>query len=165
MPPKPDKVVLEIITTASGMVYPKEGDLLDMRLYESGRFEYDDYPEQKPPTYFSPPITRKESRLNPEDVRNLINLAEQPDFLSAEEKYPGILPHIDDQWVTTIKFTYNGREKIITAVNLWDFRYAEVDSAPAPYMEKLRKKVKYPPSLLKLFVLANELKAKTIGKS
>ncbi len=44
---KPNAVVLEISTYAGGNSYPA-GDILDFRLYESGRVEYDDYPKQDP---------------------------------------------------------------------------------------------------------------------
>ncbi|MDT5123204.1 MAG: hypothetical protein QOC96_2686 [Acidobacteriota bacterium] len=154
-PSKPDPVVLEIITHASGVVYPKQGDLLDMRLYESGRFEYDDYPDQPPPDTLPSQVTvtKKEAKLNPEDVKELIGLAEQPDFLSAKDNYPGLHPHTDDEWITTIKFMYQGREKKIVVVNLWDIRDFPNDRS------------KYPPSMVKLFERALELKAKAIRKS
>ena len=144
--------MLEIITHASGEVYPKEGDFLAMRLYESGRFEYDSYPPQDPPkvTIDNVTITKKEAKLSPEDVKELISLAEQPDFLSAQDKYPSLHQHIDDTWITTIKFTYQGREKKIVAVNFWDIRDFPKDQS------------KYPPSMVKLLERAYEFKAKAI---
>jgi hypothetical protein len=118
---KPDEVVLEVITNARGMVYPKEGDILDFCLYESGRFEYDDYPDQDPPRIMtsSVVITKKEAKVSPDDVRELITLAEQPDFLAAKENYPRLHPHIDDQWITTIIFTHQDRRKKISAIDFW----------------------------------------------
>lgn len=150
-----DQVVLEIITTAKGMVYPKEGDLLDMRLYKSGRFEYDDYPDINPPkvTSENASITRKEAKLAPEQVKELISLAEQPDFISAKEEYPSLYYRVDDEWITTIKFTYQGREKKVIAVNFTDVVYNQ---------ERRRF---YPPSVVKLFVRAEELKSKVTGEA
>ena len=152
---KPDEVVLEIITDASGMVYPKEGEILDFRLYKSGRFEYDDYPNQDPPrvTTRNVIITKKDAKLSADDVKELINLAEQPDFLAAKENYPRLRPHVDDQWITKIIFTHQGRTKKISAGDFWDMLYYPEDRA------------KYPSSMVKLLERVKDLKAQAIGKS
>jgi hypothetical protein len=152
---KSDEVVLEVITNASGMVYPKEGDILNFRLYESGRFEYDDYPNQDPPrvTTRNVVITKKEAKLNTDEVKELINLAEQPDFLAAKENYPRLRPHVDDQWTTIIIFTHQGQRKRISAVDFWDMLHYPEDKA------------KYPTSMAKLLEKVRELKAKAIAKS
>ncbi len=152
--PKPDEIILEIVSTTSDMVYPK-GDILIMRLYRSGRFEYDDYPNYNPPTTRNATTTKKEAELNSEDVVELIKLANQPDFLSAEKHYPELRPntHIDAFVSTKIKFNNEKQTKFIEAENFWDIlSYPEA-------------RAKYPPSMIKLLERAKEMKAKVIGKT
>ena len=150
-----DQQILQVITEARGSVYPKEGDILQMRLFESGRFEYDDFPDYNPPKFTSRnvSVTRKEAKLSPEDVKELISLAEQPDFLSAKEYYPTLHQHTDTSWITKINFTYKDKEKRIVAINFWDTQYYKED------------KSKYPPSMVELLERVEELKAKAVGKS
>jgi hypothetical protein len=147
-------VVLEISTRGTGMVYPP-GEVLDFRLYENGRLEYDDYPKQDPPraTMANVVIRRKAATLSPSDVKGLIGLAEQPDFLSAKEEYP-YMPRVltDAWWTRTIKFTHQGREKKIVTVNLEEMLFAA------------ERKSDYPASMVKLLEKAGELKRKATGK-
>jgi hypothetical protein len=151
-PAKYDRVVLEVVTHARGPVYPKEGDILDMRLYESGRFEYDDYPETPSPTLNAIQVTRKEARLSESETRELIDLAGQPDFLAAKNSYPAFRQHIDDEWTTIVHFTHRGHDKRITVVNYDDIRhYPSVRS-------------NYPVSLVSLIERARDMKAKAAGK-
>ncbi|MDQ3753418.1 MAG: hypothetical protein M3371_01635 [Acidobacteriota bacterium] len=147
---KSDEVVLEVVTTASGMVYPKEGDILNFRLYESGRFQYDDYPDQNLSGVITQNvvITNKEAKVSADDVRELISLAEQPDFLAAKESYPGLHPHIDDESIITIIFTHHGRRKKILAVDFWDMLSYPEDRAI------------YPVSMVRLLERVEELKVK-----
>src|SRR5437588_92589 len=92
-PPKqeaePGAVVLRISTDSYGPVYPKEGDILNISLREDGVFEYDDWPEQAQPTYTAGnvAITRKQARLGLDDVKELMRIAERPDFQNAAETY------------------------------------------------------------------------------
>src|SRR5436309_362889 len=83
------EVVLRMSTISEGNVYP-EGDILDINLREDGTFEYDDWPEQPPPNYTAGNVvtTRKQARLSPDDVKELLSIAEQPDFQGAAETYP-----------------------------------------------------------------------------
>ncbi|MER3632498.1 MAG: hypothetical protein C4325_10340 [Blastocatellia bacterium] len=62
---------------AWGAVYPKEGvEILHMRLFEDGRFEYDDFPDYDLPRTRNVVITRKEPHLAKADVEKLVALAE-----------------------------------------------------------------------------------------
>ena len=143
---KSDPVILEIVTNASGVVYP-QGDILDLRLYESGRFEYDDYNNQG-----KREKQIREAELSAEQVRELIGLAQRADFLSAKEKYPSLRPHIDDLWVTTIKFEHQGQKKRIVVVNFWDI------------LDYPEDRDKYPLSMVKLLERARELRKEGAGK-
>lgn len=155
LPAKTDELVLEVITNAGGSAYPKEGDILQMRLYESGRFEYDDFPDYNPPkaSSYNVVIKRKDAQLNPEDAKELIDLTEQSDFLSAKEKYSSLHRHDDTHWITTIKFAHKGKEKKIVAENFWDTQYHQED------------KLNYPSSMVKLLERVEQLKAKAIGRT
>lgn len=153
MLPKQDAVVLEIVSTTSEMVYPK-GDILIMRLYQSGRFEYDDYADN-PPNTRNATTVRKENKLKPQDVIELITLAKQPDFLSAEEIYSEPRPHshIDAFVSTKITFNYDGQTKKIEAENFWDILFFP------------EARIEYPPSMIKLLERAREMKTAAIGKT
>src|SRR5947209_2572369 len=74
----PGAVVLRISTDSEGNVYPT-GDILDFSLREDGVFEYDDWPEQPPPNYMTGNVVtiRKQARLSPDDVKELLSIAEQ----------------------------------------------------------------------------------------
>lgn len=154
LPNNTDQAVLEVTTTAQGSVYPKEGDILQIRLFQNGRFEYDDFPDYNPPqtTSKNVVVTKKESYLSQEFTKELINLAEQPDFLSAEEKYDSLHQHIDTNWTTKIIFVNQGRQRTITVVNFWDTQYCTED------------KSKYPQSMVALLEKVELFKAKAIGR-
>ena len=152
---KLDEPVLEVVTEAIGMLYPREGDILQMRLSESGRFEYDDFLDYDHPrvTSRNVVIRRKEAKLSPEETRELIDLAEQPGFLSAKKEYPTFNPRSGDAFsITKIKFTYKGKEKQIVAHNFWDTQFNK------------ELKLNYPQSMVKLLERVEELKAKAIGR-
>ena len=152
--PISQKVVLEVITSCKGAIFPKEGEIIQIRLFESGHFEYDDFPDYNPPKVTSRNVTlfKKESKLSNEETKELINLALQPDFLNSNENFPRFHEHFDTECKTKVKFSFQGQEKIITAINFWDFQYYEED------------KEKYAPSLLKLLVRVEELKGRAIGR-
>lgn len=147
-----DEAVLEVTTDImGGQVYPKDGTLLSLRLYEDGRFEYDDYPEQGSAggEFGHVAVTRKEASLSKDDVSGLVELAEQPDFQQAEESYPYPGPPLPDSIIKqTITYRQGGREKKIVVFNY---------SPQHP-------KAHYPASLMKLMAEVDELKARAIGK-
>ena len=91
-----------------------------MRLFEDGRFEYDDFPDYDPPRFTSRnvTITRKEGRLALPDVQKLVALAGSDDFLSAEEEYRSLQSHTDTEWATHVSLRQGGIQKSIT---VWNF--------------------------------------------
>jgi hypothetical protein len=141
-------VIMEITTHGYGMVYPR-AEILELRVYQNGRLEYDVYPPQEDEIlnihYWFP---RRYSKLNSDDVNELIRLAEQPDFLAAQEQYEGSYPHVDDTWKTTIRFNHRGGTKQIVAINFWD---SPDDAA------------KYPPSMITLLKKVSALRVKLTG--
>lgn len=150
---KDSPIVLEVVVTASGMVYPKEGDILEMRLHVSGVFEYDDYPAQNPPENMAGKvkITKKAAKLTTEEVNELLNIARQPDFLAGKSDYASLHPHVDDRWTITIRYSYEGKEKTIKAINFWDDRTT-------------KDRAKYPPSMVNLLERTYALKNEAIKR-
>jgi hypothetical protein len=153
--PKQDNIILEIIDTARISGNPEHHDLLEVRLYESGRFEFDDYPGEYLPREMPNNIVRKVEKLNPEELKELVSLAEQPDFLSARFAYPAyhIIPPPLLNWDTTIRFIYVGQEKKFIILNIWDILHS--DDRPL-YL---------PQSAVKLLKRIREIKAKVGGTS
>jgi hypothetical protein len=146
--------VLEVISTGKGSTYPKEGPLLHMRLFENGDFEYDDFPDYDPPehTSFNVSVERRHGTLSAAAVQELIELAENVDFLNSKNEFPSFQEHVDDTWVTTIHYRRGGVEKTITATNFWD----------SQYNKELEEN--YPDSMVKILVRVEQLKASAIGK-
>jgi hypothetical protein len=146
------EAVLEVTTDImGGQVYPQDGKLLSLRLYENGRFDYDDYPEPGSAggEFGHVVITRKQASLSKDDVRRLMELAEQPDFQRAEGSYPYPGPPLPDSIIKqTIIYRRGGREKQIAVFNY---------SPQHP-------KAHYPASLMILMAEVDELKARAIGK-
>ena len=106
--------ILEVTTICRGEVYPKKGEILHMRLFDNGRFEYDDFPDYDPPRFSSRnvSITRKEGTLNKEGVEKLVSLAESKDFLLAKDRYEGIQAHTDTEWTTKVEYRHGEIQKI-----------------------------------------------------
>ena len=154
--PNPPALVLEVVTNYSGMVEPK-GDILEMRLYEDGRFEYDDFPRCLPGYRYKgePKLVRSESRVSPDAVQQLVKIGMQPDFQSASPMYPPQIKRlpIDTASLTTIRFVHGGTEKKIQAKDFEDFRYEP------------EARAKYPPSLVAVYDKVQELKRDVIERS
>ncbi len=143
-------VIFEVTTHGYGMVYPTS-EVLDLRLYQNGRIEYDVYPPQGREFlnihYWFP---RHHSEVNSTDFNELNRLIEQPDLLTAQERYKGSRPHIDDTWETTIRFHHGDATKQIVAINFWD------DPNDA---------TKYPPSMIALLKRVSALRKNLTGRN
>lgn len=150
---KTSNVILDISTEAYGPVYPTEGYILDFRLYDNGVLEYDDYPDQNSPNAKRGNIalTRKETTLSADDVRELVNIAQQPGFLEARPEYPPLRIATDATFTQTIIYRNQGREKRIVVVD-----YAPGDADAKSY---------YPAALVRLMQRTCQMKAKATGKS
>ena len=146
--------ILEVITTASGATYPKEGDILHIRLFADGKFEYDYFPDYNPPKAMgrNVKILRKETRLDEADVNELVRLAESPTFLAAKDHYPSFTQHLDDEWVTKLRFERGNFKKSVCVVNFWDTQYS-------PELKK-----NYPDNLIQLLEQVEQMKGKATGR-
>ena len=131
-------VVLEVSTDCRGLTYPR-GPVLDFRLYQNGRLEYDAYPqdERTAQSHFRYWFPRTHSYITPAEVQELMNIAKQPDFLAAEREYPPAIPGLDSEFRTSISFTHAEHQKKVLVVD-----YLSDDGVSA--------KERYPPSLLAL---------------
>jgi len=154
-PEKSAVLILEVTTTCRGAVYPREGEILNLRLFENGRFEYDDFPDYDPPRFTAEnvPVTQKEGSLSKEDVAKLTSLAESDDFLSAKDRYEGIQPHVDTEWITRVDYKHGEINKSVVLVNFWDTQFT-------PSL-----KSHYPDSLVNLLEQVEIVKAKAIGRT
>jgi hypothetical protein len=138
------------------MVIPK-GDILEIRLFDSGRFEYDDYPRCDSSESYAGEVTvvRRESKTDKDAVLELIRLAQQPDFQSAKETFsrPANSGRIDTSTLTTITFNYDGKKKSISAKDFNDIEYIE------------KRRLDYPTSMVKLYQKVLELKSEIFARS
>ena len=126
------------------MVIP-EGELLNFRLYEDGRFEYDKLADLDKNPWADPQFTRKASKLSAEQLREIDNLIKEPETIAAKSRYETIHKHIDDYWFTTILIKSGASTKTIKIVNFWDIKDHPEDKAS------------YPAALVKLLFLTAKL--------
>ena len=134
-------VLLEIYTDCSGMTYP-QGKLLNFRLYQSGRLEFDKYPSQEELRYLHLQywFPRTHSYMTRTQVNDLMALAEQSDFLGAEPEYPAAQVGTDSEFRTSISFRHEGHEKYIVVVDYYgDDGIGSMDRYPPSLLALLRK--------------------------
>ncbi len=144
---------LEIKQNAIGNV-GEPGEKLMMRLYKSGRFEYDANPKANITTdsHGNVLYERKQGHINSEGANELLDLAERSDFQTAKDFYPTIHLHTDETYTTTVTYTNNALTKKIVISDFWD-----VASHP-------EDKARYPNSLVELLYKESSLKAKVVNE-
>lgn len=141
-----DEVILNICNYGTGMV-PLPRALLHLRLYQSGRVEYEVRPGYDPQVgEGNRRLLLKKTKVSAEDVAEIIRLGEQPDFQAAQSEYPVFRIWTDSGLKTTIVFRYKGREKKILVKN-----YRAGDEQNGSH---------YPASLISLLQKADELRPK-----
>lgn len=137
------RIILEISDYGAGMVN-YQGEKLFCRLYGDGRFQYEVLPKYRPnagrKNYV---LIKKEMRLSKNQVSEIVNLAEQSDFLQAKDKYSELHSLIDAVFVKTIIYRNTNREKKIEIRN-----YDSSEVRAASY---------YPQSLVKLLQKLTEI--------
>ena len=140
---QPDPVLLDISRRGIGMG-PRRRPLY-FRLNEGGRLEYEVFSKTEPgsPKYV---LARKEIQLSEAVVKELIGLAERPDFLDASGEYPRLRIMKDSGIVTTIVYRRQGLEKKVVIVN-YDPQHPRAESY-------------YPASLRRLLARVDELRPK-----
>lgn len=138
-----DEVLLEVYTDLEGMVYPS-GKVLDLKLYDSGRVEYDYYPprqdNERPVS-----LQRRETSLEKESLESIKKLIIEPGLLEAKSEYPPTAPRFDASITVTVIFKTAGTERrIILRENDSDL-----------YLGK--KKGVYPSALVDLLLLVQNI--------
>jgi hypothetical protein len=134
-------VLLEVYTDYQGMTYP-QGKVLDIRPYQSGRVEYDVYPPQHDYVlfrfrYWFPRTCRY---ITPNQVAELVALAEQPDFLAAQDEYPPAINGADSEFRTFITFNRSSLQKNIVLVDYFgDDGYPDIKNCPTSLLALMKK--------------------------
>lgn len=142
-----DTVILEIVTRGVGMVYPSKG-VLDFRLFKSGRAEYELVPGIETNDGRRGDLLKKTAELTDSQVREIVELASNKDFLEAKKRYPSIRRHVDDYWFTTVKFKHGTVDKEFIVTNFWDV------------LDYPEDRERYPSSVVRILELTNQITGK-----
>lgn len=104
-----DEVILEMFTESKYSVYPP-GRILNLRVYKSGKAEYDLYPPVQKEGQFR--VERTKLTLTSDELAKIKALiAETMD--TAKESYGPSVPILDAAIETTLKLRINGNQKVI----------------------------------------------------
>jgi hypothetical protein len=126
-----DRVLLEVTLQGRGMVWPNRMTRVFFRLYNSGKLEYDARTKTK--------VERRKSRLNRQQVNELIGLAERRDFLEARKKYPALQDLRDATLITRINYTHENISKQILITNYEPDHLRATDYYPASLRRLLQR--------------------------
>jgi len=137
-----ENVILEIYTESKYDVYPP-GKVLNLKLYDSGRAEYDYYPSQEKRVEYY--LKRKEVILSKDDFNNLKQVLADKSLAYAKAEYPPSVPILDASIRTTVIFKPDGQTKT-TVLN---------ENHSNLILEK--KGGKYPRGLLDLLIFVQNL--------
>ena len=131
-----EEVLLEVSTEMKGMVYPN-GKVLNIKLYSSGRAEYDFYP---PRNANSPTkLERKASFLEMKDLEEIKSLITNLSSAPAKSEYLPISPRLDAAITTTVIYrTKNEETKIVLTENDSDLLLEKKENFyPKPLLDLL----------------------------
>ena len=145
-----DTVLLEVLTTMTGEVYPK-GEVLTLRLYDNGNVEFDDFPKYVPEDRIPFRKEKKISKISSEEIERIKEILNQNDLLEAKPKYKPTKPMLDSKKIESVTFNNNGKSKIIVI--------EEND-----VVLKLGSNSPYPKSLVNLINLVDDLNKKLRNK-
>ncbi len=139
-------VILEVTTDASATSYPS-GHILDMRLYENMKVEFDFYPPNTPERLGEKlTLETKKDKLNQHDYHQITSLLDSLDLSSANDYYgPSRTTSVDSFVKRHVLISYNGRKKSIIL--------EERDS----HLHLNEKSDLYPPPLIKLLEMIDDL--------
>jgi hypothetical protein len=106
----PDEVLLEVYTESKHMVYPP-GKVLNIKLYSSGKAEYDFYPPQDAKEPFK--LERREMLFDKEELETIKKLVGNPTLSTTKNEYSPTVPILDASITTTVIYRQNGKERKI----------------------------------------------------
>lgn len=121
--------ILEITLKGEGMILPGEEQVY-FRLYKSGLLEYQTLPD----------MTMHKGRISDQDAREIIQIAEQSDFLNSLEEYSALKKLRDATLTTTIIYTNNGKSKRIVIRN-YQHDHPQAESYYPLSLRKLLRRV------------------------
>lgn len=98
------EVILEIITESKYMVYPP-GTVTNIKLFSSGRAEYDYYPNQGSDAQFK--LERRAVMLDKSEVSEVASLVNQLGAITVKPEYAPTVPILDASIVTRVMYTKN----------------------------------------------------------
>lgn len=140
--------ILEIRTEGKYVVYP-HGEFLNMRLFDSGRMEYDYFPPQGAEQPFS--LERRETTLPKDEFERIKGYLVDPTLRAAKPEYEPTVPILDAAIETSILFISQGSaKKIVLKENHSNL-----------ILEK--KGGIYPKALLELLLLVQEINRRLLG--
>jgi len=137
----PDDAILTICERESGMV-PMPQPQLQLRVYSDGRSEYETRGGLNG-------LTLNKTKITDTQLNDLLDLGRSPDFQRATEVYP-VFQHKDDSSsLITVTFRNGENQKRITLANF--------------YARDPQNKLRYPPPLVGLIKLADDIREKAMG--
>jgi hypothetical protein len=142
-----DKLMLEMYTESKYSVYPP-GIILNMKVYQTGKAEYDHYPSQQTKGKFA--VERTRFSLTADEFENIKALTATT-LRTARESYGPTVPILDAAIETTLVLNINGtRKQILLTENHSNL-----------ILEK--KKGVYPESLLNLLLFIQKKNDELLG--
>ena len=106
----PSEVILEVVTESKYMVYPP-GSVINIRLFSSGRAEYDYYPEQ---TSGEPiKLERREVELDKNELDRVKTLISELGETVLKSEYSPTVPILDASIVTKVIFSKKKETEIV----------------------------------------------------
>lgn len=110
-----DPVILEVTQKGIGLISPNLKQLF-FRLHTSGMLEFELAPDlDTDPPDFTP--IRKQSRLSPEKVNEVVQLITNSEFLKTPNEYSPLIKWDDAAMILVITCTYPGLKKQIQIIN------------------------------------------------
>jgi hypothetical protein len=108
--------MLEIIEDDQGMV-TVVGEFIYFRLYESGRAEYEELYKYQYTPFPKWKYVKREMKLDRKEIEELIQLAEQSDFLKVNENYPRLKKFTDMATKMVIRYMRDSHNKQVVLFN------------------------------------------------
>ena len=103
------KVVLEVLVSGKGMVWPTMNAQVFFRLFEDGRVEYESRTKNR--------VVRKKAKLKRQEFAEIIQLAETSDFINSSERFRALQTLGDASLTTTIAYRHKDIIKRIEIIN------------------------------------------------
>jgi len=136
-------VLLEVTECGFGMSYP-QGCRLYLRVYETGKFEYEAEPR------YEPELKRlvwktKSAYLKGGSVSEIIRLVSDRDFMASKSEYPPLSDPVDALLIIRIRAVCRGANKEVEVRNYMPQHMRAKSYYPAPLMKLLARVTEWRP--------------------